>query len=129
MKDQYLYPTCQRLDEPLGFGTYVNVESFVASTGKGLNKEFFNFNYDITRFYINSQLQTCVVLKCRNTVSEEVNGLMHIQYCKFRGDVVEFDITLPSSVNREAISLEIPPLKYNKISRTIAMLYTSIYFR
>ena len=46
-------------DEPLGFGTYVNVESFVASTGKGLNKEFFNFNYDITRFYINSQLQTC----------------------------------------------------------------------
>jgi hypothetical protein len=43
-------------DEPLGFGTYVNVESFVASTGKGLNKEFFNFNYDITRFYINSQL-------------------------------------------------------------------------
>ena len=101
-------------DEPLGFGTYVNVESFVASTGKGLNKEFFNFNYDITRFYINSQLQTCVVLKCRNTVSEEVNGLMHIQYCKFRGDVVEFDITLPSSVNREAISLEIPPLKYNK---------------
>lgn len=101
-------------DEPLGFGTYVNVESFVASTGKGLNKEFLNFNYDITRFYINSQLQTCVVLKCRNTVSEEVNGLMHIQYCKFRGDVVEFDITLPSSVNKEAISLEIPPLKYNK---------------
>lgn len=101
-------------DEPLGFGTYVNVESFVASTGKGLNKEFFNFNYDITRFYINSQLQTCVVLRCKNTVSEEANGLMHIQYCKFWGDVVEFDITLPSSVNKEAISLEIPPLKYNK---------------
>lgn len=101
-------------DEPLGFGTYVNVESFVASTGKGLNKEFFNFNYDITRFYINSQLQTCVVLRCKNAVNEEVNGLMHIQYCKFWGDVVEFDITLPSSVNKEAISLEIPPLKYNK---------------
>lgn len=101
-------------DEPLGFGTYVNVESFVASTGKGLNKEFFNFNYDITRFYINSQLQTCIVLRCKNAVNEEVNGLMHIQYCKFWGDVVEFDITLPSSVNKEAISLEIPPLKYNK---------------
>ena len=46
-------------DEPLGFGTYVSIESFVASTGKGLNKEFFNFNYDITRFYVNSQLQSC----------------------------------------------------------------------
>lgn len=101
-------------DEPLGFGTYVNVESFVASTGKGLNKEFFNFNYDITRFYINAQLQTCVVLKCKNTVNKEVDGLMHIQYCKFWGDVVEFDITLPSSVDKEAVSLEIPPLKYNK---------------
>lgn len=101
-------------NEPLGFGTYVNVESFVASTGKGLNKEFFNFNYDITRFYINSQLQTCVVLKCKNTVNEEANGLMHIQYCKFWGDVVEFDITLPSSVNKDALTLEIPPLKYNK---------------
>lgn len=101
-------------DEPLGFGLYLNVESFVASTGKGLNKEFFNFNYDITRFYINSQLQTCVVLKCKNAVNEEVNGLMHIQYCKFWGDVVEFDITLPSSADKEAVSLEIPPLKFNK---------------
>ncbi len=101
-------------DEPLGFGTYVSIESFVASTGKGLNKEFFNFNYDITRFYVNSQLQTCVVLKCKNAVNEEVNGLMHIQYCKFWGDVVEFDIMLPSSVNKEAVTLEIPPLKYNK---------------
>lgn len=101
-------------DEPLGFGTYVNIESFTASSGKGLNKEFFNFNYDITRFYINSQLQTCVVLKCKNALNEDINGLMHIQYCKFWGDVVEFDITLPSSVNKDALTLEIPPLKYNK---------------
>ena len=50
-------------DEPLGFGTYVNVESFVASTGKGLKNSFFNFNYDITRFYINSQLQTCAEMQ------------------------------------------------------------------
>lgn len=101
-------------DEPLGFGLYANIESFVASTGKGLDKEFFNFNYDITRFYINSQLQTCVVLTCKKAVNEEVNGLMHIQYCKFFGDVVEFDVTLPDSVDKSAVSLEIPPLKYNK---------------
>ena len=43
-------------EEPLGFGTYLNIESFVASTGKGLDKEFFNFNYEITRFYINSSM-------------------------------------------------------------------------
>ncbi|MEI3482997.1 MAG: hypothetical protein V8Q69_12725 [Bacteroides caccae] len=65
------------------FGTYVNVNHSLLQPEKDWIKKF-NFNYDITRFYINSQLQTCVVLKCRNTVSEEVNGLMHIQYCKFR---------------------------------------------
>lgn len=101
-------------EEPLGFGTYLNIESFVASTGKGLDKEFFNFNYEITRFYINSSMQSCIVIRCKTTVSENVNGLLHIQYCKFFGDVIEFDITVPNSINKENISLEIPPLKYNK---------------
>ena len=101
-------------EEPLGFGTYLNIESFVASTGKGLDKEFFNFNYEITRFYINSSMQSCIVIRCKTAVSENVNGLLHIQYCKFFGDVIEFDITVPNSVNKENISLEIPPLKYNK---------------
>lgn len=101
-------------DEPLGFGTYVNIDSLVASSGKGLNKEFFNFNYEITRYYINEQLQSCVVIRCKTNITENVSGLLHIQYCKFFGDIVEFDVALPDTVDKEAISLEIPPLKYNK---------------
>lgn len=101
-------------DEPLGFGIYANIDSLVASSGKGLNKEFFNFNYEIARYYINEQLQSCVVIRCKAEVAENVSGLLHIQYCKFFGDVVEFDVTLPNTVDKEAVSLEIPPLKYNK---------------
>lgn len=101
-------------DEPLGFGTYLDVDSFIASSGKGLNREFFNFNYEITRFYINSNLQSCVVVKCKNAVAEDVDGLLHLRYCKFFGDVVEFDVTVPDSVNKESIALSIPPLKFNK---------------
>lgn len=101
-------------DEPLGFGLYLNVDSFVASTGKGLNKEFFNFNYDITRLYINDNFESCIVVKCKNTVQDDINGLLHITYCKFLGDVVEFDVALPDGVDKDAISLEIPALKYNK---------------
>ncbi len=101
-------------DEPLGFGLYFNVESFTASTGKGLNKEFFNFNYEVVRFYINDSLQSCIVVKCKNTMSEEANGVLYFQYCKFWGDVVEFDVTVPEGIDKEAISLEIPKLKFNK---------------
>lgn len=101
-------------DEPLGFGLYFNVESFTASTGKGLNKEFFNFNYEVVRFYINDSLQSCIVVKCKNTMSEEANGVLYFQYCKFWGDVVEFDVTVPAGVNKENINLEIPKLKFNK---------------
>lgn len=101
-------------DEPLGFGLYFNVESFIASTGSGLNKEFFQFNYEVTRFYINENLQSCMVVKCKNAVTQDVYGLLHLQYCKFFGDEVEFDVTVPEGVDKDAISLEIPPLKFNK---------------
>ena len=101
-------------DEPLGFGIYANIDSFVISSGKGVNREFFNFSYEITRYYINAQLQSCVAVRCKDDVSEEVSGLLHVQYCKFFGDVVEFDIVLPGSVDKSAVSLEIPPLKFNK---------------
>lgn len=101
-------------NEPLGFGIYADIDSLVASGGKGLNKEFFNFNYEITRYYINGQLQSCVVIRCKTDVAGDVSGLLHIRYCKFFGDVIEFDVSLPDTVDKESVSLEIPPLKYNK---------------
>ena len=101
-------------DEPLGYGLYFSVESFSASSGKGLTSSFFNFNYRITGFSINGNLQSVVTIECIKSVSLTVNAILNIRYCKFFGDVVEFDIELPDSVDKQAVSLEVPPLKFNK---------------
>ena len=103
-------------DELLGYGAYMNVESFVASTGVGLTKDFFQFNFEILRCFINESLQSCIEIRCKSTLSEtgNINAVVHLQYCKFSGDVVEFDVELPDTVDKESVSLEIPPLKYNK---------------
>lgn len=61
-------------------------------------------------------MKSCLTIKCLNDISEtsQINGLAHLQYCKFPGDIIEFDIALPSNVDKEAIQVTIPPLKYNK---------------
>lgn len=101
-------------DEPLGFGLYFNVDSFVVSSGKGLSKEFFNFNYKITRFYINENYESCIAVECTNNVTENVFGKLHLQYCKFLGDIISFKVSVPSSIDKNSVNLEFPALKYNK---------------
>lgn len=101
-------------DEPLGYGLYFNVDSFSVTTGKGLSSKFFNFNYRISDYYINDNLQSIIKIECIKGINETVKGVLNIRYCKFYGDVVEFEITLPEGINKENISLEIPPLKFNK---------------
>lgn len=101
-------------DEPLGFGIYMDVDSFSASSGQGLSKEFFQFNYQIVRLYIDDNLNSKVVIKCINTTTETIDGILHIRYCKFVGDVVEFNVVLPNTIDKSQISLEIPTLKFNK---------------
>ena len=75
-------------DEPLGYGLYFDVSSLVASTGKSLNSQFFNSSYELSKCYINESAQTVIEITCKKNVSVAVNGLLHIQYCKFYGDVV-----------------------------------------
>lgn len=101
-------------DEPLGYGVYFNVESFVASTGKSLTGSFFNNYYEIVDFAINENLHSTVTVKCNRAVTMATRGLLHLQYCKFYGDVVEFNVTVPSSVDKNAVSLSFPRLKFNK---------------
>lgn len=101
-------------DEPLGYGLFFKVESLVASTGRGLTGSFFTSHYEIADYSINESLQSIITIRCKENVPQSVNGLLHIQYCKFYGDVIEFDVTVPTGVNKEAITLEIPPLKFNK---------------
>ena len=101
-------------DEPLGYGLYFSVESFSASSGKGLTSSFFNFNYKITGFSINSDLQSVVTIECVKAVSLTVNAVLNIRYCKFLGDVVKFEVELPEGVDARAVNLTFPTLKYDK---------------
>ena len=101
-------------DEPLGYGLYFSVESFSATTGRGLTSNFFNFNYQITGYSINDNLQSTVTIECIKAVTENINAVLNFRYCKFYGDVVEFDVTLPDSINKANVNLTIPPLKFNK---------------
>lgn len=101
-------------EEPLGYGLYFNVESFVASSGKSLAGSFFNSNYQITSFTINESLHSVVTVTCIESVSVAVRGVLRLQYCKFYGDVVEFDLKLPLGINKDSISLSFPKLKFNK---------------
>lgn len=101
-------------DEPLGYGVYFHVESFVASTGKSLTGSFFNNYYEIVDFAINENLHSTVTVKCNRAVTMATRGLLHLQYCKFYGDVVEFNVTVPSSVDKNVVSLSFPRLKFNK---------------
>ncbi len=100
--------------EPLGYGLYFNIESFVASAGKSLVSSFYNDNYKIVSYEINDDLNSIIVIKCVESVPLSLNGIAHIQYCKFDGNIVEFEVTVPNGVDKEAVTLEIPPLKYNK---------------
>lgn len=101
-------------DEPLGYGLYLNVESFVATGGKSLTGSFFNTYYEIVEFTIDANLNSLVTVRCIKAVNVDVKGILHLQYCKFYGDIVEFDIALPSSVNKQLVTLEFPKLKFNK---------------
>jgi len=103
-------------DELLGYGAYMNIESFVASAGVGLTKDFFQFNFEILRCFINESLQSCIEIRCKSTLSEtgNINAVAHLQYCKFPGDVIEFSVSLPDNIDKEAIQVTIPPIKYNK---------------
>lgn len=103
-------------DELLGYGAYMNVESFVASTGVGLTKDFFQFNFEILRCFINESLQSCIEIRCKSAISEagNISAVAHLQYCKFPGDVIEFTVNVPDGIDKEAIQVTIPPVKYNK---------------
>ena len=100
--------------EPIGFGIYFNVCSFICSSGIGLLKNFYNASYQITKFYIDENYQSCVTIKCISTISESVNGILTLQYCKFIGDKIGFDVTVPSTIDKSAVNISIPVLKFNK---------------
>ena len=59
-------------------------------------------------------MQSTVTIECIKAVTENINAVLNFRYCKFYGDVVEFDVTLPDSINKANVNLTIPPLKFNK---------------
>jgi hypothetical protein len=101
-------------DEPLGYGLYFKVESLVVSTGKGLSAQFFNQNYEVSGYVINNDFQSVITIKCKAAVPDAVDGILHVRYCKFEGEMIEMTLNLSTSDPIDTTNFIIPPLKYNK---------------
>lgn len=101
-------------DEPLGYGLYMNVENFSVSTGKKMKSEFFPNMYEIVKVYVDDTLKTRIIIKCKETTTLDFNAVLRLTYCKFFGDKITLEVTLPSGINASAVNLEFPRLKYNK---------------
>lgn len=101
--------------KPLGFNTYLKVSSIVSTKKiKSTITDYYNQNYQITRLFVDEDLNTKVVVKCLSTITDDVKLTLHIEYIRDYGDVIELDVTLPSNISPSNVNLTFPKLKYNK---------------
>lgn len=101
-------------DEALGFGIYLSIEGFSVSAGKTLKAEFFNEIYEVQKIYVNDNLSTVAVLKCKEATALDLTATLRLMYCKFSGEIVTFEVDLPAGTNAENVNLVFPALKYDK---------------
>lgn len=101
-------------EEPLGYGLYMSIEGFSVSSGKKMQSEFFMGAYEVQKIYVNSQMKTVVAIKCKETVGQALSAVLHLVYCKFFGDKLTLELTLPQGISPESVDLTFPKLKYNK---------------
>lgn len=101
-------------DEPLGYGIYLSIEGFSVSSGKIMLAEFFTNLYEIQKIYVNAGMQTIAVIKCKETTALDLEAVLWVTYCKFFGDKVVLEVTLPAGINPTGVNLTFPKLKYDK---------------
>jgi hypothetical protein len=101
-------------EEPLGYGLFLDVAAISLATGKNLAGKFFPNSYEISSIEVDSQLRTVLHLKCLSTPSTPVSASITLRYLKFNGDVIEFDVALPGTIDKSSVELSIPQLKFNK---------------
>lgn len=102
-------------DRPLGFNIYLEVKSFsVSPIIKTKLASFVPNNYEITKVFVDTDLCTKIEVKCVKDTTDDYKAIVQLQYIKDYGDVLEFTVTVPPSVDAYVVTLEFPKLKYNK---------------
>jgi len=102
-------------DEPLGYNLYASIQGFCVFGDKALKSDFYNNNYEITKIYVNNNMQTVAVIHCKvSSVQIGLRAIIHLRYIKFFGDMVEFNVAVPAGVDPATVALSFPKLKYNK---------------
>lgn len=101
-------------NEPLGYGIYLSIEGFSVSSGKKMQAEFFTNLYEIKKIYVNADMQTIAVIRCKETTVLDLEAVLQVTYCKFFGDKITLELTLPSGIDPIDVNLTFPRLKYNK---------------
>nr|DAR79093.1 MAG TPA: Putative polysaccharide deacetylase [Caudoviricetes sp.] len=101
-------------NEPLGYGIYLSIEGFSVSSGKKMQAEFFTNLYEIKKIYVNADMQTIAVIRCKETTILDLEAVLQVTYCKFFGDKITLEVTLPSGIDPIDVNLTFPKLKYNK---------------
>ena len=103
--------------KPLGFNSYLKVESLVApKKTKTAATDYYNSSYQVTRLFVDSDLNTKVSVKCLSTVTDDIKLILHVEYVKDYGEVLELEVTVPAGISPSAVNLTFPKLKYNKYS-------------
>lgn len=100
--------------DPLGFNLYMNVEGLSVSSTKRLKSNFVTGKHKIAGIYVNDGMQTVIRVECTEDTEENLRAIVHLQFIKFSGDLIEFTITLPESVDPASVDVYFPALKYNK---------------
>ena len=98
-------------DEPLGNKVYISIRSLVITDGN----IFYTGGYSIIKLFIDENLNTCLTIKCNETVSGTLKATVVLQYLKIEAIRVDFKIgNIASNVDKSALTLQFPPLKYGK---------------
>ena len=100
--------------EPLGLNLFVSINSFVATTRKPNISDFVLDLYSVNRIYVDEDMQTVVVIKGNRNTDLNMHGTLTLYYVKFQGDIVDFTVTVPESIDPNDVELSIPVLKYDK---------------
>lgn len=98
--------------DPLGNDLYISASNLIVRDSEG---GYYPASMSVKKIYINSSLTTQIVLQCDQTiVSSELKGMVTLNYIKYDFERVEFTVNIPSSIDKDAITLNFPLLKYDK---------------
>lgn len=102
-------------DQPLGFNLYLNVDTIIVSEEiEKATADFFLSLYEVTRVSVNSVGHTIITVRCKENTTIDYIVKLKLVYVKFFGDIIEFNVSVPSTVDTSLVELSFPPLKYDK---------------